>query len=66
MTESRPIDFICSGCGARYKVVRMKADAHLPDRLIHCTACKKPLAATDGDNILKYFLVSGPKAKGRV
>jgi hypothetical protein len=66
VTESHPIDFICSECGARYKVVRVKADAHLPDRLIHCTACKKPLAANDGDNILKYFLISRPKAKRRV
>jgi hypothetical protein len=40
----------------------VEADAGLPDHLIHCTACRKPLPATDGENnILKYFLVGrGP------
>lgn len=63
VTDSHQVDFVCGGCGARYKVVRMEADAGLPDRLIHCTACRKPLPATDDEkNILKYFLVG----RGRV
>jgi len=36
----------------------VEADVGLPDHLIHCTACRKPLPATDDEkNILKYFLV---------
>jgi hypothetical protein len=63
VTDSHRIDFICAGCGARYKVVHVEADAGLPDHLLHCTACRKPLAATDREkNILKYFLVG----RGRV
>jgi hypothetical protein len=63
VTDSRRIDFICAGCGARYKVVHVEADAGLPDHLVHCTARRKPLLATDGEkNILKYFLVG----RGRV
>jgi hypothetical protein len=46
------------GDGARYKVVHVEAEPGLPDHLIHCTACRKPLPGTDGENnILKYFLV---------
>jgi hypothetical protein len=61
--DSHQIDFICAGCGARYKVVHVKAAAGLSDHLIRCTACRKPLPATDGErNILKYFLVG----RGRV
>src|SRR6516162_10249926 len=48
-------DFICLGCGARYKVVRVKVEAGRPHRPVQCLVCKKPLAATDGENILKYF-----------
>ena len=63
VTDSHRSDFIWAACGARYKVVRVEADAGLPDRLVHCTACKKPLPATDGENnILRYFLVD----RGRV
>jgi hypothetical protein len=62
VTDSHRIDSVC-GCGARYKVVDVEAEAGLPDHLIHCTTCKKPLPATDGEkNILKYFLVG----RGRV
>jgi hypothetical protein len=57
------MDFVCSGCGARYKVVRVKMNTGLPDHLIQCTVCKKPLAAIDDEkNILKYFLVSRTRA----
>jgi hypothetical protein len=57
MTDSHPTEFVCPGCGSAYKVVRVKADADLPHRLIHCTVCKRPLAPTDGEFVLKYFLV---------
>jgi hypothetical protein len=53
-----PTDFICPGCGADYKVVRVKAEADPPHRLIHCKVCKWSLAPTDKEYILKYFLIS--------
>jgi hypothetical protein len=62
VTDSHRIDFICAGCGARYKVVHVEAEPGPSDHLIHCTTCRKPLPATDDENnILKYFLVGrGP------
>jgi hypothetical protein len=54
MTKST--DFICS-CGAHYKVVRAKGNADGISHLVHCLECDKPLAGTDGENVLKYFLV---------
>ena len=59
MPEDHPVDFVC-GCDARYKVVRVKAEASHPDQLIHCLVCKQPLAPTDGAYVLKYFLVGRP------
>jgi hypothetical protein len=32
---------------------------------LQCSVCSEPLASTEGDNILKYFLVSPRKAKAR-
>ena len=55
-------DFKCSKCGARYKVVRVKAQPQSPNRLLHCKVCKEPLAAMDGEDILKYFLTVRPRA----
>jgi hypothetical protein len=57
MIENHPTKFVCPGCGSDYKVVRVKADSGLPRRLIHCRVCKQPLAARDGELVLKYFLV---------
>jgi len=59
------VDFDWSGCGARYKVVRVPAVAGLPDHLIHCTVCNRRLAATDDENnMLKYFLTKRPGHEG--
>jgi len=57
-----PIDFICPGCGAGYKVVRIKAEADPAHRLIHCRVCKRSLAPTDREYILKYFLIDRKQA----
>src|SRR5262245_55852655 len=57
MTDDHPTEFFCPGCGSRYKVVRVQADADLHARLIHCKVCKQPLTPTDGEYALKYFLV---------
>jgi transcription elongation factor Elf1 len=62
MTEGAS-DFTCRGCGSAYKVVRVKADAAPPHRVIHCKVCKQPLAPTDGEYLLKYFLINRAKAK---
>jgi NAD-dependent SIR2 family protein deacetylase len=55
-------DFVCSGCEARYRVVRVKAEADDPDRVIHCRVCKRALSPRDGEYILKYFLVGRARA----
>jgi len=61
MTEAA--DFMCPRCTSCYKLVRVRADPELPSRLIHCRVCKEPFAPTDGEYVLKYFLVD--KAKSR-
>ena len=66
MSQSHQTDFTCPGCGARYKVVRVKAEAGRPHRPVQCLVCKKPLAASDGENILKYFMSIGPRTHKRV
>jgi hypothetical protein len=62
MVKADVADFICPGCQARYKMVRAKSAARSHDLPLHCKVCKQPLAATDGENILKYFLIGRPKA----
>src|SRR5262252_2211929 len=61
MTEAA--DFKCPRCTSRYRLVRVRADREFPSRLIHCRVCKEPFAPTDGEYVLKYFLVD--KAKKR-
>ena len=58
-----PTDFICPECGADYKVVRVKAETDPPHRLIHCKVCKRSLAPTDREYILKYFLINRKQAE---
>src|SRR6516164_1799523 len=61
MVKADVADFICPGCQARYKIVRAKSAARSHDLPLHCKVCKQPLAATDGEDILKYFLIRRPK-----
>jgi transcription elongation factor Elf1 len=61
--HDNPASFTCSQCGAHYKVVRVKAQTQSLDHLLRCKVCKQPLAATDGEDILKYFLTSQPAKK---
>jgi len=63
MVKDNPADFVCPGCQARYKIVRAKALPPFPNWLLHCKVCKRSFAATDGEDILKYFLISRPKAR---
>lgn len=53
-------DFTCSTCQARYKIVRVKAESGKTYKEIYCRVCHAPLTATDGNDILKYFLVTSP------
>jgi hypothetical protein len=43
--------------------VRAKAEPRASDVPLHCKVCKQPLAATDGEHVLKYFLVKRPKPR---
>jgi len=56
-----PRDFACPECQARYKVVRMRTEPAASYPTLQCIVCRKPLASTEGDSILKYFLVGRPK-----
>jgi len=62
MVKADVADFIFPGCQARYKLVRAKSAAGSRDLPLHCKVCKQPLAASDGEDILKYFLIRRPKA----
>jgi hypothetical protein len=57
MIEGAHEDFTCPSCQARYKVVRVTAEPGKTYRAIHCRVCRAALAGTDGNDILKYFLV---------
>jgi transcription initiation factor IIE alpha subunit len=59
-------DFMCPRCASRYKFVRVRADPELASRLIRCSVCKEPLAPTDGEYVLKYFLVDKAKKQNGV
>src|SRR5262245_4065831 len=63
MAKDDSTNFICPGCQARYKVVRAKSESRAADWSLHCKVCKQPLAATEGEDVLKYFLISRPKQK---
>jgi hypothetical protein len=60
-----PAEFTCPQCQARYKIVRMTAEPGKSHPALQCRVCREPLASTEGENILKYFLVSRPKAKAQ-
>src|SRR5262245_5635015 len=59
MTDN--VDFICPRCASRYKLVRVRAEPEHWSHLIHCRVCKEPLAPTDGEYVLKYFLVDNAR-----
>jgi hypothetical protein len=60
MTD-HPRNFACPECHARYKVVRMRTEPGASYPTLQCIVCREPLASTEGDRILKYFLIGGPK-----
>ena len=50
-------EFICSTCQTHYRVIRVKAEPGKTYRAIYCRVCHAALAPTDGDDILKYFIM---------
>ena len=65
MNRDDPRAFSCPYCQAGYKIVRMKCVPGTAHRMLQCTVCQHELAPTEGDDILKYFLVSRPRAESR-
>ena len=49
--------FKCPNCDALYQVVRVEALPEARDHEIKCLVCGEPLAAREGEFVLKYFLL---------
>ncbi len=49
--------FKCPSCDALYQVVKAEAGPETSDGKIPCRVCGAPLAARDGEFVLKYFLL---------
>ena len=64
-TEDARLEFHCPSCDAGYKVVRVAKESGKAYRPVHCRVCRGPLPATEGDDILKYFLVRRPANTSR-
>jgi hypothetical protein len=61
-------EFTCLTCQTKYRIIRVKADPGKTYSAIHCRVCHAPLTPTDGDDILKYFIMRGAtktRASGR-
>ena len=58
MVRTATVHFKCPHCDALYQVVKAEAGPETSiDGEIPCRICDKPLAARDGEFILKYFLL---------
>ena len=49
--------FKCPNCDALYQVVKVEALPEARDHEIKCLVCGEPLAAREGEFVLKYFLL---------
>ena len=56
MSEDISEKFTCS-CQTQYRIIRVKAEPGKTYRAIHCRICHAVLRPTDGDDILKYFIM---------
>jgi predicted Zn finger-like uncharacterized protein len=63
MGESDLEEFTCPQCGSRYKLMRVKPGPRTTNRAVHCTVCRHSLAPRDGEDVLKYFLITGSKVR---
>jgi hypothetical protein len=50
--------FTCPNCGALYQIIKVEAGPESDSREIVCLVCGGPLAAREGEFVLKYFLQS--------
>jgi len=64
MAQDQTQEFTCPQCQARYKIVRVNAGPQTVNRPVHCKVCRWPFVSSDGEDILKYFLIDRPKASG--
>jgi predicted RNA-binding Zn-ribbon protein involved in translation (DUF1610 family) len=48
--------FTCPNCGAPYQIIKVEAGPESDSREIVCLVCGGPLAAREGEFVLKYFL----------
>ena len=64
MTKQTTSLFDCPSCNAHYKLVRVECDHAEADGTIACRSCGAPLQGREGNDILKYFLVGGRRARG--
>ena len=55
--SSRFNTFTCSNCVALYQIVKVEAGPETDSREIVCCVCGGPLAAREGEFVLKYFLM---------
>jgi hypothetical protein len=49
--------FTCPNCRALYQIVKVEAGPETDSREIVCQVCDGPLAAREGEFVLKYFLL---------
>lgn len=47
----------CPHCDAHYRIVRIKNNSGQTYAPLRCKACHAPIPSTEGEDILKYFLV---------
>ena len=57
MVRTATVHFKCPHCDALYQVVKAEAGPETIDGDIACRVCGGPLAARDGEFVLKYFLL---------
>ena len=60
VAQDQPQEFGCPQCQARYKIVRVDAGPQPVNRPLYCKVCRWPFVSTDGEDILKYFLIDRP------
>jgi predicted Zn finger-like uncharacterized protein len=57
MVRTATVHFKCPHCDAHYQIVKAEAGPETIDGEIPCRICGGPLAARDGEFVLKYFLL---------
>jgi len=63
--QSSPAPFKCSNCGADYKVVHTEIALAPESDTPACVICDAVLPSSEGNLVLKYFLVGPSRRRGR-